>query len=65
MKSNLLTMRLAENLDLQSLGCLYLLENGINPREKVHSVTWGRYRAVLRSHGFEPDEILKQANAVK
>lgn len=62
MKSDLLTMRLAKNLDLQALGCLYLIENGINPRDKVHSVTWGRYNAVLRSHGFDVEKLLQEAS---
>lgn len=53
MKSELLTPRLVEHLDVPSLGVLLLVENGVDVREKMHPNTFSRYRAILRSHGFD------------
>lgn len=63
MKSDLLTPRLAEHLDIPSLGVLLLVENGVDVRKKMHANTFSRYRAILRSHGFDIKEMIEKGEA--
>jgi hypothetical protein len=62
MKSNLLNARLVKNLDVPCLGVLLLVENGVDVRQKMHVNTFNRYRAILRSHGFDIKEMLDSAS---